>query len=602
MSASSATVHGPRSPTPVEQLGSLLRETFGFDRFRPYQAEVCRLVTAGNDVLLVMPTGAGKSLCYQLPGLARGGTTLVLSPLIALMEDQVAALCARGIRAERIHSGRARLDARAACRKYLDGDLDFLFIAPERLSVPRFPEMLAKRKPVLIAIDEAHCISQWGHDFRPDYRLLGERLPLLRPAPVIALTATATPRVQEDIVAQLEIPDSQRLIHGFRRDELAVEIAELRRADRAVAVEAALDEPSHRPAIVYAPTRKETEALAERLGERFPTAPYHAGMPNKMRDRVQAAFQRGDLEVVVATIAFGMGIDKRNIRTVIHTALPGSVESYYQEIGRAGRDGEPARAVLLWDWADRRLHELFFETGYPEPTVLRRIFDALGERPRRAAEVRGAARLDEATFERALEQLRIHGGGRKVGEDDWVRGKDGWRDAYTAQRRHKQAQLEEVTALATGTTCRMCALVRHFGDRDDAERRCGRCDLCAPAEAWIRRFRAATDSERTVALRILGALAERDGQGTAQLFKVTCPDHRLDRRGYERVLDGLVRADRVRLEDDAFSKDGRTIRFRRAFLTDAGWIASTAGDGDIEIAAEPRLTPPRRAPAARSTR
>jgi len=220
-------------PAPEGDLRRLLRERFGFEAFRPYQEAVCRVTAAGGDALLVMPTGAGKSLCYQLPGLARRGTTLVISPLIALMDDQVAKLRETGLRAERIHSGRDRAESRRVCQDYLAGQLEFLFIAPERLSVPGFPEMLARHRPSLIAVDEAHCISHWGHDFRPDYRRLQDKLPLLRPAPVIALTATATPLVQRDIVEQLGIDGARLFIHGFRRDNIAIEVVELKPSLRA---------------------------------------------------------------------------------------------------------------------------------------------------------------------------------------------------------------------------------------------------------------------------------------------------------------------------------------------------------------------------------
>jgi DNA topoisomerase-3 len=206
-------------------LREVLKNCFGFENFRPTQEEVCNVVTSGKDVLLVMPTGSGKSLCYQLPGIVMGGTALVISPLIALMEDQIAKLQSLGFAAERIHSHRDRATSRDVCLKYLNGDLDYLFIAPERLRVKGFPEMLAKRKPCLVAIDEAHCISAWGHDFRPDYRTIGQHLPALRPAPVIALTATATPLVQRDIANQLGLAAPRHFIQGFRRDNIAIEVA-----------------------------------------------------------------------------------------------------------------------------------------------------------------------------------------------------------------------------------------------------------------------------------------------------------------------------------------------------------------------------------------
>jgi len=287
----------------------LLGSVFGFAQFRTGQETVCRAAVAGRDLLLVMPTGAGKSLCYQLPALARGGTALAISPLIALMDDQGAKLAALGLKVARIHSGLDRNVARQACADYLNGKLQFLLIAPERLRVPGFVEMLAKRRLALIAIDEAHCISQWGHDFRPDYRMLGEYLPRLRGAgglsgeslagesslaPVIALTATATPAVQADILAQLGMVRPDLFIHGFRRHNLAIEVVEVPVPERPAVICGLLRDPERRPAIVYATSRKQAEQLAEglALSARISAAAYHAGLEAEKRERVQKAFQR----------------------------------------------------------------------------------------------------------------------------------------------------------------------------------------------------------------------------------------------------------------------------------------------------------------------
>jgi len=481
-----STVEAPREPrTPSVprsgDLQTLLRDRFGFDSFRPHQRAVCEAAAAGEDVLLVMPTGAGKSLCYQLPGLARGGTTLVISPLIALMEDQVTRLQALGLRAERIHSGRPRLESRQVCADYLAGKLDYLFIAPERLGVAGFPELLARRPLGLIAIDEAHCISQWGHDFRPDYRLLGQRLPQLRPAPVVALTATATPTVQRDIAVQLGLGARARLfIHGFRRHNLALEALEVPPKDRPGRALQWLSGAGRLPAIVYAPTRKIAENAAALLSTAHRAKPYHAGLPAEERERVQADFLAGKLDVVVATIAFGMGVDKADIRTVLHLALPGSVESYYQEIGRAGRDGKPSRTVLMHHFSDRKTHDFFLQRDYPEATVLEKLFKSLKPAPVNGATLRKKSRVPKADFDKALEKLWIHGGVAGWAEEQLVRGHDEWRAPYAAQRALRVEQLELVARFAQGQTCRMISLVRHFGDAEDSGAPCGSCDVCAP--------------------------------------------------------------------------------------------------------------------------
>ena len=476
---------------------------FGFASFRANQEAVCRAAIAGRDLLLVMPTGAGKSLCYQLPAIARGGTGLVISPLISLMEDQAAKLAALGLKVARIHSGLERAAARQACVDYLNGSLQFLFIAPERLRVPGFAEMLAKKKLALIAIDEAHCISQWGHDFRPDYRMLGRWLPALRAGnrdqgsgishpsdggpiaedpgrdqesegervPVLAMTATATPEVQRDIVAQLGMVKPERFIHGFRRENLGIEVVELPVPERARAICGLLAEPGRRPAIVYATSRKQAERLAEEIsatasedgtgerneklssgvkarddsagvdarvktlayqfrpsasGRRIAAAAYHAGLDAETRERVQTAFQAGELEVVVATIAFGMGIDKADIRTVIHAGLPATLEGYYQEIGRAGRDGQMSRTYLMHSYADQRTHDFFLNRDYPPVEHLQWVFRVLGEEPRPVEELRAAARGLGAGG-RGVRQGAGEAGDSWRGADGLWRQRDGWR-------------------------------------------------------------------------------------------------------------------------------------------------------------------------------
>jgi RecQ family ATP-dependent DNA helicase len=551
-------------------MDELLHRAFGFDTFLPNQEVVCRVVIEGRDVLLVMPTGTGKSLCYQLPAIARGGTTLVISPLIALMEDQVAKLKARGFAVECIHSGRRRMDSRQACRDYLAGKLQFLFIAPERLRVEGFPEMLAKRQVSLIVVDEAHCISQWGHDFRPDYRRLGQYIPSLRPAPVIALTATATPPVQDDIVEQLGLARPARFIHGFRRANIAIEVVEVAPSERSQLTRELLADPQRCPAIVYTPTRKQAESLANELCAYHTAAAYHAGLDARRRKQVQEEFQAGKLEIIVATIAFGMGIDKPDIRTVIHTALPGSIEAYYQEIGRAGRDGRPSRALLMHSYADRYTHDFFFERDYPDVGILDGIFALLRPQPQEKRELQKQFPIDPEVFDRALEKLWTHGGAVVDFAENVSRGHDAWRDPYLAQGEHKREQIERMIRYAESNQCRMASVVRHFGDFADGEKPCGICDYCAPAECRAQRFRSATEAEHAALLRVAAQLQAGGGRSTGKLYAELFPHHEMSRDDFEDLLGGMARAGMVRLDDAVFEKDGRQIPYRTARLTRAG--------------------------------
>ncbi len=524
----------------------------------------------GQDVLVVMPTGAGKSLCYQLPAVARGGTALVVSPLIALMEDQVAKLNEKGLCADRIHSGRTREASRAAALAYRDKKLKFLFIAPERFSVPGFPEFLSRHKPCLIAVDEAHCISQWGHDFRPDYRMLQSYLPMLRPAPIIGLTATATPVVQNDIAQQLGLEKPLRSIQGFRRKNIAIEVVEVARSARRDAVFDLLNDPSRRPGIVYVPTRMDSDSLAEDLGRYFKTEPYHAGLPSDRRQKVQERFLGGELEVIVATIAFGMGIDKPNIRTVIHTALPGSMEAYYQEIGRAGRDGAPSRAILMHSYADRHRHDFFFNRDYPEVEVVDGVYKLLRDKPMSKEHLQDACKLDADTLEKALDKLWVHGGAIIDPEENVVRGAGKWRDSYLLQGEHRSTQLEIMLRYASAAQCRMAALVRHFGDRTDTQAWCGMCDFCAPDECVAQQFRNPTFAEERAARDVIAALQGGFAKSTGKLHAEICTAEELDRNGFEEMLASMARAGLVVLADATFEKDGKNIAYRTARLTREG--------------------------------
>ncbi|MCB9673731.1 MAG: ATP-dependent DNA helicase RecQ [Alphaproteobacteria bacterium] len=344
-------------------LERLLLQRFGFGEFRPGQREICAHVAAGGDALVVMPTGAGKSLCYQVPALARGGLTIVVSPLIALMKDQVDALVEKGVRATFLNSSISSDEYRDRADAVKSGRIELLYVAPERFS-PRFLDWLKGVDVRLLAVDEAHCLSQWGHDFRPDYMRLGRVRQALGDVPTIALTATATPEVQRDIVQTLRIEQGEVFIRGFDRENLVLEVVAVDGKQGKDGLLADFVNPG--PSIVYAATRKNVERATRALRESgIRAGMYHAGLAPPERTRVQDDFMSGRVPVVVATNAFGMGIDKRDIRNIVHYDMPGTVEAYYQEIGRAGRDGRMSRAVLLHHPTDRSIHEFFINTAHP---------------------------------------------------------------------------------------------------------------------------------------------------------------------------------------------------------------------------------------------
>ena len=341
---------------------AILRDVFGYDQFRSNQRAIIQCLVDGADAFVLMPTGSGKSLCYQIPGMIRDGVGLVISPLIALMQDQVAALRANGVRAAFLNASLEPVDVRAVVADATAGRLDLLYVAPERLATERFRNFLAQLPIALFAIDEAHCVSQWGHDFRPEYLQIASVTRRHPGVPRVALTATADHQTRRDIVARLELSGAQSFISSFDRPNIRYRV-QLKQRDRLQLLRFIRHEHPGAAGIVYVRTRKRADAIAHYLQEQGLTAlTYHAGLDPVLRKRHQQRFIREDGVVIVATIAFGMGIDKPDVRFVAHLDLPASMEAYYQETGRAGRDGEPADAWMVYSLADlvalRRMFEM----------------------------------------------------------------------------------------------------------------------------------------------------------------------------------------------------------------------------------------------------
>jgi ATP-dependent DNA helicase RecQ len=356
----------------------VLRERFGYETFRAGQERAVRAVIDGRDALVVLPTGGGKSLCFQIPALIFPGLTVVVSPLISLMKDQVDALRARDLPAAFINSTLTGSQIADRLYRAQRGELKLLYVAPERFDVGTSAERLRAAGVSLLAVDEAHCISEWGHDFRPSYQRLGALRLALGDPPVIALTATATPAVRRDIAKQLGLRNPEIIVTGFDRKNLRYHVVSTRSQEQKDQALSDLLKKHDLPAIIYASTRRAVERLGPVLESHgIRAVAYHGGLDDAKRRRVQDAFMAEDAKAVVATNAFGMGIDKRNVRLVVHYAMPGSMEAYYQEAGRAGRDGLAADCCLLHAFKDRFTHEFFVNCAYPDRDIVARIYDAL---------------------------------------------------------------------------------------------------------------------------------------------------------------------------------------------------------------------------------
>ena len=357
----------------------LLRTRFGYPDFRAGQTDAVSAILAGRDTLVVLPTGGGKSLCYQVPALLLDGLTVVISPLISLMKDQVDALEARGLPATFVNSTLSTAESSARMARVLRGEVKLLYLAPERFDVGRTAERLREAGVRLLAVDEAHCISEWGHDFRPSYLRVRDVRERLGAPPTVALTATATPEVRQDIARQLALRDPVLILTGFDRTNLSYHVVPTPNdgVKDATLVDLVKDREDDGVAIVYASTRKTVERIARMLQvARVPAVAYHAGLDDAHRAEVQEAFMNERSRVIVATNAFGMGIDKANVRLVVHYAMPGTLEAYYQEAGRAGRDRAPATAILLHAFPDRFTHEFFIKGALPEREVVEAVYAA----------------------------------------------------------------------------------------------------------------------------------------------------------------------------------------------------------------------------------